>query len=673
MRTLLFFLVNTIIYAQTDSLKIIKLDEVEIKTFKLSKIPLEIPASLSVKKISSNWLGSSNSIQEYLNDLAGISSFNYSNYAQDIRLSIRGFGARSAFGIRGIKIVVDGIPETTPDGQGQMDNLPLRLIRQIEVMRGPNALRFGNASGGVLAIETLMEFEKSFQNVSLFTGNYSQKQFNFTSGLKLKKTMMIFHLNHFKGEGYRSHSRFETNQFNARIRHKINEKTFLHTQLNLTNSPYAEDAGGQTITELNEHRNTARKRNLTFRSGERINQVKLGSTLNYTKGNSKIVTYGFLNLRSFEGYLPFTSGGVVDLKRFYSGAGSELKKTYNFENKEMTFVVGFSLNAQQDKRERFDNNNGKKGSSTLDQWESYTSLGAFFITQVKWNKWLFNGGIRGDNNRLRVRDVFFINGDDSDERKLTAWSPQVGISFSFTKDGYLFANIAQSYETPSLSELSANPNGQGGFNSLIGIQNARNFEIGIKKKNRSLKWSISAYRIETKNDLVPYELESFPNRTFYRNAGSTLRLGIEGEIRLFPSPNWNIRASYNINKFSYLDYVINSIDFREKILPGIPLDFGGISITRKIGKGFELFLNNQYRGTVYTNDNNTTKTKGFVRTDFTLQIPLKIKTKKIQLNLGVNNLSNQLYSDNIRINAFGGRYYEAAPERNFFARANYQF
>ncbi len=172
----------TLAQSEKDSLLTVNLEEVEVSALRAKVNVLNAPLSLSVETISPNWAGPSRSLQEYLTSIPGVFTLNSSNYAQDLRISIRGFGARAGFGIRGIKLVVDGIPETTPDGQGQLDNLPLSLIREISVIRGPSALRHGNASGGVIAINTISPGGEGLNSVSVLTGALVKDKLSITNG-----------------------------------------------------------------------------------------------------------------------------------------------------------------------------------------------------------------------------------------------------------------------------------------------------------------------------------------------------------------------------------------------------------------------------------------------------------------------------------------------------------
>lgn len=181
------------------------------------------------------------SLQEFINQIPGLYSQNATNNAQDLRISIRGFGARSAFGIRGIKLIVDGIPETTPDGQGQLDNLNLGLINQIEVIKGAAASLYGNASGGVIAIHTRKDFQHPFIGLRSSLGSYGMQKQSITTGFGTDSTKFFLHGAYNSSDSYRKHSRFKQYSFNANISHQINSHYKIDLSLNYLNSPIAQD------------------------------------------------------------------------------------------------------------------------------------------------------------------------------------------------------------------------------------------------------------------------------------------------------------------------------------------------------------------------------------------------------------------------------------------------
>jgi len=645
----LLFAGNKVTLAQEekDSLLTVNLEEVEVSALRAKVNVLEAPLSLSVETISSNWAGPSRSLQEYLAAIPGVFTLNSSNYAQDLRISIRGFGARAGFGIRGIKLVVDGIPETTPDGQGQLDNLPLSLIREISVIRGPSALRYGNASGGVIAINTLSPGGEGLNSVSVLTGGFGQRQVSLTNGFGDDKNSYLLHFTSQKIEGFREHSSVENNIFNFRSSHQLSDKTKLNLQLNHVSSPIAQDPGGLNSEEFESDPFAARGLNVTYNAGERLTHSKVGASV-VSEISAKLVlnAYGFYSGRDFDAFLPFENGGVVDLNRSYGGQGSSLA----YDSGDWNFQLGYDWASQNDHRQRYQNMQGVIGEQTLNQSEIFKGLGGYFIGEWHKNNLRLNGGLRYDNNLLSVEDQFSSNGDSSDEMNLRALSPQIGFSYRLNAFS-LFGGYSSGYETPTLSELSATVDGDGGFNKNLDIQKARQIELGLRYQSEKLQGSIVGYNIATKNDILPYESASFPSQTLYQNIGETRRTGIEWEINYKPIPRLSIRANYNraANTFENGNH-------EGMQLPGIAKDFGQFSVSHEITEKITLNYRRIYRGELFANNDNTVSIPK-ISID---HLELVWSTKGMTLTGGIQNLFDETYSDNIRINAFGGRYYEAA-------------
>ena len=666
----LLFCCHYSLWSQNDSIPQIILQEVAVNALKTVVNLDRFPIAYTKKELSLNWSGPSLSLQEYLVAIPGQLSFNQSNYAQDLRLSIRGFGARSAFGIRGIKLIVDGIPETTPDGQGQLDNLPLPLLSKIELVRGPNALRYGNASGGVLSFTTLNKLEEEFHQLNLRTGSFGQKQIGLINSFGNEKVQAYILLNHQNGDGYRRNSELENKQFNLKVNYHLNARSKLNFQVNSSNSPYANDAGGQTFEEFNNSPRSARGRNLDYNTGEKINQIKTGAAYSYQNKSIQINTYSFISNRKFEGRLPFNFGGWVNLNRDYGGLGGLLTVFYNQKLIQWTTQLGVDTSYQKDRRKRFYNQNGIKGEITLDQDENFNSLGAYIIQHIELRGWTLNGGIRWDSNLLEAIDR--INPRESN-KKLNAWSPQLGISYRISPQISVFGNYAKSFETPTLSELSANPSGESGFNDLS-IQEAKNREVGFKFNHEKTKGNIVLFNISTQNDLVPYELDEFPGRTFYRNAGQTSRKGIELDISHQFSFPLNFQLSLNYTNFKYVAFQKNDQNLNGKKLPGIPTIFGGLTAKYSFRNNWVLDYSKHHRGKLFPDDNNNVIINGFSIDNLFLTIPLNLnRVKKTLFNIGITNLFDVIYTDNVRINAFGGRYYEAGNARAFYTGIQLKF
>ena len=633
---------------QKISLKEITLDAVRIKTPKRT-----IPFAISHRSFKADQLGlAQNSLQDYLTTVPGLYAQNSQNFAQDLRISIRGFGARSGFGIRGIQLIVDGIPETTPDGQGQLDNLPLGLIQSLSVLRGPASSFYGNASGGVIHINTLEGFEDNFIRLRLQGGSFGSRNFAATIGLKNNKTKAVFYQNRSESDGYRNHSKYKQQVFNARVWHDLSESSQIRWQFNYTNSPYAYDAGGIKIEMVKENTKQARPQNETYNTYETVNHLKTG--LHWEKQINDYLSldsYAFYAHRDFVGRLPFGFGGFVDLKRDYYGLGTAMEyKPKNHHRMQLRF----SLADQKDHRQRFKNLNGLSGESTLDQDELFFNYSLSFLDELEWDFGLLRLGLRYDYQRLSTKNEW-------DEVKLNSLNPSFGFTYTQLGNNVLFISYTSSFETPTLNELSANPSGNKGFNPNLSPSKAHNFELGWRFTTPQNKLETTIYTINTQNEILPYELADFPDRDFYRNAGSTTRRGIElfWEHRRGP---WEWMASYNYASIKFDNYVLRDKNLSGNKLPGVPEQQFTASLKYNFLGGWGTALQSQYSGNLYADDANQTMVEDYFLVNFRLWKSLD----KISFFCGINNLLDKTYFDNIRINAYGKRYYEPAPMRNFY-------
>ncbi|WP_194851917.1 TonB-dependent receptor family protein [Nonlabens antarcticus] len=649
--------------AQIDSLK-----TVTVKVFPAIDIEQQIqetPFSVASKTFKNSQNSKQQlSFDEYLNGIPGLFVLNRNNFSQDLRISLRGFGARSAFGIRGIKIVVDGIPETTPDGQGQIDNLTLGIIDNLQILRGPASLLYGNAAGGVININTISEIDSTYAQVGYVLGNYGMNKYDATAGIKHDNGATIISASRTTSDGYREHSSFESNQFNIKSTLNFKNQNSLAFQFNYTDSPVALDAGGLTLEEVNENKRQARSRNVQFNSQEQVRQLKTGISYQQRWDNLALESYGFYSYRDFDNKLPFESGGQVELYRNYYGQGSYL--TYDtmgssFQNK---IQLGYALAFQADQRQRFDNLNGERGNSDFNQLESYNSYGFYLVDRLEIGKWNLLGGLRYDINSLEADDRTLAS--NSNSRNLNSWSGSLGFNYELSVSDHLFANVATSFETPALSELSANPDGSTGFNPDLEAQKSINYEIGFKSQREKFEWNAAIFYIDTKDDLVPFELAQFPDRTFYRNAGSSSRYGLELFANTAITNRLSLNASYTYSNFQYEDYQLSAENLEDNQLPGIPKHLATLGFTYDQPQGLFIQLNSTYRGKLFADDFNTTEIDNAFITDLSASYPIKFKNTKVSLIGGVNNLFNSSYFDNVRINAFGGRYYEPAPGINFY-------
>ena len=631
----------------------ITLKQVRVEAMKISSLKKEVPYSISVLNFKENQkLFQQLSLQEYLEGVPGLFSLNANNYAQDLRISLRGFGARSAFGIRGIKIIIDGIPETTPDGQGQIDNAPLGLIEKIEVLRGPQASFYGNAAGGVISIKTIDSLSENKNIFKSSFGNYNLQSYQFTSYLNKKNTSALIYFNNIQTDGFRKNSALKQKAINLKVKHRFTDQSLLNFQFNYTDSPLAQDSGGLTKEETLLEWDMARQRNIDYDTYEKINQLKFG--FNWEKKlrkKIKLNLFSFYSNRDFYGKLPFEFGGIIDLDRFYQGLGSSL--IYNDINENYTHQIQFGIEyySQNDFRKRYKNLNGVKGSNVFDQKENFDTTAIFLIDKIELNNWIIRSSLRYDN--------LLISTDNSKYNKYyNVINPSFGFTNEFKNEQYIFLNFSTSFETPTLSELSANPSGLEGFNLELNPSKAHSYEFGWKSYKSNYLIEANIFYIKSSNEVLPYELEDFPGRSFYENAGETERRGFE----LFSRFNW---GSYSVEgSFTYAKYSFKNEDHND--LPGIPGTHWIIKVENNLNRGWTSRLTYENVGGFYANNINTVFINSFQKTRFQIAKRINFNSKIIDFSAGINNLLNKRYYDNIRLNAFGSRYYEPAPPRNFY-------
>ena len=647
-----FFIISTVQAQNYSASTTITLNEIALEAPKTDTPRNQLPFSLSAQSvIESQNIYQQLSLQEYLVSIPGLFTQNANNYAQDLRISLRGFGARAAFGIRGIKIIVDGIPETTPDGQGQLDNIPLGLLQSFEVLRGPSASLYGNASGGVIYLNTLDELEEETVQLQSRFGAYGFRSFQTHISIQGENTTALIHANRTKTDGFRQYSGFEQNLFNAKIKQTLSPKSSIQLQLNYTDSPRAEDAGGISLQDTEADWRQARQRNVEYDTYESVDQFKAGLRWQQDWGSEwKLDTYGFYTFRDFYGKLPFENGGIVDLSRNYFGFGTRL----NYEQNNHRWQLGMETAQQADQRDRYLNLKGTQGTLSFSQLESFGSLGIYLLDEVRWKKVLLRTSLRYDDLRLGADSVL-------EDQVYQVLNPSVGLSYEVVSQKRLYVNFSSSFETPALSELSANPSGAEGLNLALEPARALNYEMGWKGLWAKMRLEANVFFIESTNEILPYELEAFPGRSFYRNAGATERWGLEvfGSYRW---KKWALQASMTQAQYRFFEQSTQ----QENALPGLPNSQLFLQLGHTTTGNWKFQLTGEHVGRLYADNANEVLIKAFQKVR--LQGGKSISLGSIDLDFfaGINNLFNTRYFDNIRLNAFGGRYYEPAPGRNVF-------
>lgn len=642
-------------------------DPIEELTVTATRAPKEImrvPAAVSSVGKPAIQLGRKQvSIAESLQRIPGVFLQNRTNFAQDLRISIRGFGARSSFGIRGIRLVVDGIPATLPDGQAQVDNIDLGSAERIDVLRGPSSSLYGPSSGGVIRIESEIGPEDPFLSTRVAAGGYGYQKYQTKAGGRWGALDYMGSLSYLETDGYRRHAATENVLFNSRFGYAIDETSDLGLTLGVVHAPRADDPGGLTAEEVEDDRRQAAPRNLRFDAGESVDQQQFGLRYRKQFGERHAVeAVNYYVWRQFDNRLPFTDGGSVDLNRFFTGGGLRYIYSGPVFAHDNRLLLGFEINAQRDARKRYQNDDGDRGLLVFDQDEDVTGYGVYLQDEFQLlPKLELTVGVRYDRVVFDVDDHF--GSDEGGRLHFDEWSPSAGLRFSPHPAINLFANVSTGFETPTTNEL-ANPDGSGGFNEDLEAQTSLGAELGVQGMLPGrLRYQVVGFHIDVDDELVPFEVRG---RDFYENAGSSKRSGIEVALAAQPCDGLTASFSYTFSHFEFERFRTAAGDFDGNRIPGVPPHqvWAELAYAHPIGlyAAWEVI----YASDLYADNANRVTSEAFVVSNLRAGWVGRIGRWELGPFLGLDNLFNEKYADNVRLNANGGRYFEPAPTFNVY-------
>jgi iron complex outermembrane recepter protein len=611
-------------------------------------------------------------LDEALNRIPGVFAQNRYNFAQDVRLSIRGFGARAPFGIRGLRILQDGIPETTPDGQSQVDALDLLNVHSIEVLRGPNAALYGNATGGVVALRTLDGREPRGHGGGLLGGGDGFQRVELASEARSGSGSYSLTGHDLRYDGYRQQAQAE-----KRLLRLHGTQSFdagdLRLHLRYLDAPKTEDPGALTLSEVAADRRAAAPLALRLDSGQAAEQLTLGAHWRQPLADGELRIGTFLTQRDYAQQLPFFGSSQVAYERRFHG----VHLGYERDIGPTRALFGLDLEEQRDQRTRNCINAALQpscappgvpvaGPLALDQQERARTQGLFVQTDTllgtDWNLAL---GVRHDRMRFGIDDRLQSGGVDlSGQRSFDETSATAGLIWHWHRDHRAFVNGASAFETPTFTEL-ANPAGTGGFNPDLGPQKARSLELGLRGEKGPLSYELTAYSTRVRGELVPYQLGTADGRTYYSNAGRTAREGLELALELRPTPRWNLRAALALNDFRYREFRdVAGASQDGNRLPGLPRHQGFLEAAWRDGPWF-VIADALHTGRRYADNANTVEVEAQTTVNLRLGRHWDHGPVRVEGFVAVNNVLDTANIDNLRINASFGRYFEPAPERHF--------
>jgi iron complex outermembrane receptor protein len=656
------------------------LDEIVVRATRIERSLEDVPAAVSVIDQSTIQVARQQlALDEALGRVPGLFMQNRYNFAQDLRLSIRGFGARAQFGIRGIKVLVDGIPETLPDGQGSVDSIDLGATSQIEVIRGPSSTLYGNASGGVISVVSESGSEQPFAELRVAGGRYDFQKVQLKAGGSGERVDYFVSLSDSDYEGFRQNNRAESRQLTGRFGFDLGGERELLTVVNFTDQPTSDDPGGITAAQAAADPRSAFPANVAFHAGEVLEQTRLGFVYSMPLGeNHSISARNYYAWRDFGNQLPVLAAGNVDLDRTFMGGGFSYSYDGFWLDRPNRLIVGIDFDDQDDDRRRYDNLQGVQGPLTFDQNEHVTSQGIFVQNELSISERLqLTMGLRFDQVEFEVSDRFLTDGfDDSGSKQFDDTSPMVGLVVDLTPNLNFYTTYSSAFETPTTTEFNK-PDGTGGFNLGLDPQVARNFEVGLRGTLRERhRYDLALFTIDVDDELIPFEV--VPGRNAFENAGTSTRDGLELSFILNPTDRWQATLSYTYSDFTFdqfvdLDNPAN--DFSGNVIPGTAENvlFGEINYSHPAGwfaAADVLYVDEQFG-----NNANTVLIADYTLANLRFGWDLDLGDFSLSPFIGVNNVADEDYTANVRLNAFGGRYFEPGPGRNGYAGVslNYQF
>ncbi|MEX2470203.1 MAG: TonB-dependent receptor [Pseudohongiellaceae bacterium] len=670
--------------AQEQAEAVTPLEEIVVIGTRTERQLGQIPLGVSVINMDDIQRGRQElSLDESLARVPGLFMQNRYNFSQDLRVSIRGFGSRANFGMRGIKVFADGIPVTLADGQSGTDDLDIGSAQSIEVVRGPTAALYGAASGGVISITTEEPTEEPFVETKLTFGEYGHEKYQIKTGGQTGRLGFLVNASHLEMDGYRDFSGVQHSLINSKIRYDIDASSDIQVVANAVNSPLAQDSGGITLAEALADPTQAQSRNTSSNAGETFDQQRLGIVYNKRfSEQSDISVRGYSAWKDFDAFLPIGThipfvgdDGVVGFDRRFWGGGFRYTYESSLGGLPNSFTVGADADYQQDKRSRFLNNAGVKGTITFNQVEEAEALGVYFRNETALSDTLaLSLGGRFDNIDLSVNDLYLANADQSGSLDFTEFSPSVGLLWNATDQVNLYASYATSFETPTFTELGSpaqelNVN-LGGF-ANVNAQEAESFEIGVKgtAMNENVYYDLALFTMDVENEIV--NVVSIANRAFFENA-NTDRRGLEAQVQADLTDRIEVVASYTYSDFDFDRFDTNQAAVGEPI-PGIPEHQFYAEVSYSFGNNGYVVWDALNVGEFTANNAGTQTVDDYIVSNLRLGSEYQWSGHTFSPFIGINNLFDEEYFSNVRINAFGGRAYEPAPERHIYGGFNVRF
>ncbi|HBY7511140.1 TPA: TonB-dependent receptor [Klebsiella pneumoniae] len=626
-------------------------------------------------------------LSESLGAVPGLQVQNRQNYAQDLQLSIRGFGSRSTYGVRGLRIYVDGIPATMPDGQGQTSNIDIGSVDTIEVLRGPFSALYGNSSGGVINVTSQTGTQPPTVEASSYYGSFGTWHYGMKAtgavgdGSHAGDVDYTVSTNRFTTHGYRDHSGARKNLANARLGVRINDVSKLTLLLNSVDIK-ANDAGGLTADEWRDNprqsprgdQYNTRKNTRQTQAGLRYErQLSAQDDLSVMMYAGERETTQFQSIPRAPQLKPSHAGGVIDLTRHYQGIDTRL--THRGELLvPVTLTAGLDYENMSERRKGYENfvmvngapQYGEQGALRRNERNLMWNVDPYLQTQWQLtDKLSLDAGVRYSSVWFDSNDYYITpgNGDDSGDASYHKWLPAGSLKYALTDAWNVYLSAGRGFETPTINELSYRSDNQSGLNFGLKPSTNDTVEIGSKTRIGNGLFTAALFQTNTDNEIVVDS--SSGGRTSYKNAGKTRRQGMELGLDQQFGESWRLKAAWTWLEATYRTNVCDDASCNGNRIPGIARNMGYASFGYQPEQGWYAGSDIRYMSDIMANDENTAKAPSWTVVGLTTGYKWSYGRMDMDLFGRIDNLFDREYVGSVIVNESNGRYYEPAPGRNY--------
>ena len=662
-------------------------DAITVTGTRAERPSLEVPAAIDrVEAEDIRYARPQVNLSESLGRVPGIVVQNRQNYAQDLQITSRGFGGRSTFGVRGLRLIADGIPASFPDGQGQVSHFDLGSVERIEVLRGPLAVLYGNASGGVINVLT----ERGQPGVSsdFSLGSFGTSRYGLKLGAKVAGGDALLSTAKFHTDGYRQHSSAEREQLNAKFALPLGVTSSLTLVANVFASPDTQDPLGLTRAQMDADPRQVVANALTFDTRKSQAQQQLGAAFAHKFSGWALNAALYGGHRGVRQYLAIPlatqsaathSGGVINLDRDYGGGSLRLSRDTTLLGQPFSLAFGGELERMAERRLGFINNNGGIADLKRDEDDSVTATAAY--AQGEWRfaeRWIALAGLRANRVAFRSEDFFIAtgNGDDSGRKNYRAVTPVAGILYKFSTATTIYANAGRGFETPTFAELAYRTSGAG-LNFDLAASRSRHLEAGVKAVVLGrVRVNAALFNVTTRDEIA---IESSTGgRATFKNVGRTRRGGLElgasaslpyGFDALFAWTRLQAKFLDSFTSVAGSPAVAVSVP-AGSALPGVPRSSLYAELRwRHAPSGFMAGLEFQRKARVWVDDRNSEAADAYHLSNLAAGFNQQSGHWRFSEYLRVDNLTNRRYAGSVVVNDANLRFYEPAPGRNYFVGA----